>query len=84
MIKKTFLNPEFLNEVTQKICNALPHGLKVFKDDLEKNVRGALQQAFNKMDLITREEFDAQTKVLLRTAKKLKHWKKKLLHSKNV
>lgn len=39
--------------------------------DLEKNLRAVLQGVFSKLDLVTREEFDVQQAVLLRTREKL-------------
>ncbi|CAB3690272.1 hypothetical protein CEY09_22995 [Achromobacter marplatensis] len=35
--------------------------------DVEKNVRAMMAQAFTKMDLVTREEFDVQSDLLART-----------------
>ncbi len=34
--------------------------------DIERNVKGFMGQAFNKMDLITRDEFDIQVDMLKR------------------
>ncbi len=39
--------------------------------DVEKNVKSMLGSAFNRMDLITREEFDIQQQVLIKTRTKL-------------
>lgn len=39
--------------------------------DLEKNLRAVLQSVFSKLDLVTREEFDVQQAVLLKTREKL-------------
>lgn len=39
--------------------------------DLEKNVRALLTGFFSRLDLVTREEFDIQRQVLLRTREKL-------------
>jgi len=39
--------------------------------DLEKNIRSLMQQGFQKMDLVTREEFDLQAQVLAKTRAKL-------------
>jgi len=39
--------------------------------DLEKNLRANLSAFFSKLDLVTREEFDIQAKVLERTREKL-------------
>jgi len=35
--------------------------------DVERNVRAFMGQAFNKMDLVTREEFDVQADLLVRS-----------------
>ncbi len=39
--------------------------------DLEKNMRALLASFFARLDLVTREEFDVQRQVLLRTREKL-------------
>ena len=39
--------------------------------DVEKNVKAMLGSAFNKMDLVTREEFDIQQQILIKTREKL-------------
>lgn len=39
--------------------------------DVEKNVKAMLGSAFNRMDLVTREEFDIQQQVLIKTRAKL-------------
>lgn len=39
--------------------------------ELEKNLQGMLSGAFNRLNLVTREEFDVQAKVLARTREKL-------------
>jgi len=65
------IDPKKINEIVQQVLAAMPAGLKNLPDDLQKNLRSAVQGAFSKMDLVTREEFDAQTGVLLKTRKKL-------------
>lgn len=39
--------------------------------DLDKNLRALLAGFFSRLDLVTREEFDVQRQVLLRTREKL-------------
>jgi BMFP domain-containing protein YqiC len=39
--------------------------------DMEKNLHLMLNSAFNRLNLVTREEFDIQAKVLARTREKL-------------
>lgn len=46
------------------------------QQDVEKNVHTLLQGAFARLDLVTREEFDTQTRVLARTREKLEQLEK--------
>jgi BMFP domain-containing protein YqiC len=64
-------DPKQLDELTRGVLNALPPGVGDMKRDVEKNLRGALQGLFAKLDLVTREEFEVQTAVLARTREKL-------------
>lgn len=46
------------------------------QQDVEKNIHTLLQSAFARLDLVTREEFDTQTRVLARTREKLEQLEK--------
>lgn len=61
----------FLKDIVTQLTEALPSHIGTLKKDFEKNCHGILTKAFNKFDLVTREEFDTQSKVLSRTRKKL-------------
>jgi BMFP domain-containing protein YqiC len=61
-------NQKFLDEIGEKISQAISHSPV---KDIEKNVRAMLQSGMQKLDLVTREEFDVQQEVLLRTREKL-------------
>ncbi|OGO95066.1 MAG: hypothetical protein A3F10_00575 [Coxiella sp. RIFCSPHIGHO2_12_FULL_42_15] len=74
------IDPKSMNDIVQRLVDALPKGLTNLPKDLEQNFRSVLHSAFNKMDLVTREEFDAQTKVLHRTREKLEQLEKKIQH----
>lgn len=65
------MKPDFLKKLAEQLSDSLPNQLGTLKNDFEKNCQRVLQHAFNKLDLVTREEFDLQSKVLLRTRKKL-------------
>jgi BMFP domain-containing protein YqiC len=60
-----------LDELARQLAAAVPKNLKALGEDLEKNFRSLLQAGFERMDLVTREEFDLQTAVLERTRDKL-------------
>lgn len=46
--------------------------------DLQRNLKALLAQQFARLDLVTREEFDTQVKVLARTREKLEALEKRL------
>ena len=58
-------------ELAKKLNEALPEGIKSAGQDMRGIFVEILQNQFAKMDLVTREEFDAQTKVLQRSYEKL-------------
>lgn len=60
-----------LDEFTRRLMGALPPGVSEMQEDVEKNLRTAMQGVFAKLDLVTREEFEVQNAVLLRTREKL-------------
>lgn len=57
--------------LAQSLSEQLPSGFNSIKDEAEKNFKAILQQQFSKLDLVTRDEFDTQSAVLLRTREKL-------------
>lgn len=65
------MNTKSINECVNKILSAIPEELRNATFDVEKNVRAALEGVLNRCNLVTREEFDAQIKVLQRTREKL-------------
>jgi BMFP domain-containing protein YqiC len=65
------MKSNFLKQLADQLADSLPNHVGTLKHDFEKNCQRILQHAFQKFDLVTREEFDLQTKVLQRTRKKL-------------
>ena len=49
----------------------MPKGLRDLGEDVEKKIRQVLQSQLTRLDLVSREEFDVQSQVLLRTREKL-------------
>ena len=62
------LSAKFIEDINQKISEVIQSSPA---KDIEKNVRVLMTGLFSKLDLITREEFDVQAQVLLRTREKL-------------
>lgn len=67
-----------IDELSKRLGEILPPGVSVLKEDMEKNIRSVLHAAFSKMDLVSREEFEVQTKVLQRSREKLEALEKQL------
>ena len=62
------LNKQFFDDISVKISDAFANSpIK----DVEQNIKAILGSAFNRLDLVTREEFDIQQQVLLKTREKL-------------
>ena len=72
------IDPKLFDDIATKIGKLIPDSIKDFQKDTEKNIKAVLQNAFAKMDLVTRDEFDVQTKVLARTREKLEKVEKRL------
>ena len=62
------IGKKIFEEVSAKLSETIANSPA---KDVEKNVKSMLGSAFNRMDLITREEFDIQQQVLLKTREKL-------------
>ena len=60
-----------LDELAKQLAEAVPQSLKAVGDDLEKNFKSLLQSGIERLDLVSREEFDVQVAVLARTRAKL-------------
>lgn len=69
------LNTKILDEIGSRISKVLQETPAA---DVEKNIRALLQSGFAKLDLVTREEFDAQAQVLLRAREQLDALERKL------
>lgn len=69
------MNQKLLDEINEKMKAVLAQGPAA---DIEKNMRAMLGGLFSRLDLVTREEFDVQREVLLRTRAKLAELEKKV------
>jgi len=60
-----------LDELARRVSELVPPGMREAGDELQANVKATLQAGLAKLDLVTREEFEVQRAVLLRTREKL-------------
>lgn len=72
------IDPKNINDIIHNFMDNLPQGLKQLPDDFKQCMREGLTNTLENMDLVTREEFDVQKRVLLRTREKLEALEKQL------
>jgi BMFP domain-containing protein YqiC len=60
-----------LDDLARRLSALVPPGLREGRDELQQNFKAVLQTGLARLDLVTREEFDVQRAVLLRTREKL-------------
>ncbi len=72
------IDAKLLDEISSKIAGSMPAGLQALQDDFRKNIRSAVEASLSHLNLVTREEFDAQSKVLKRTREKLEALEKQI------
>ena len=65
-------------EILGKIDDAIPTPIKQMKQDAKTNLNSIIEGALQRMNLVTREEFDIQTQVLLKTRARLEALEKQV------
>ncbi|MET1218499.1 MAG: accessory factor UbiK family protein [Glaciecola sp.] len=65
------LDPQKLEQFAKQITDAMPEGIKSIAQETEDKVKQVIQAQLARMDIVTREEFDVQSQVLLRTREKI-------------
>ena len=65
------INIQAIDELAKRLADLVPPGAREARDDITANFRDALRAGLRRLDLVTREEFDVQRCVLLRTREKV-------------
>ncbi|GAA6173899.1 accessory factor UbiK family protein [Colwellia sp. KU-HH00111] len=65
------INAKKIEEIAQQVTDVIPDGLKTLANDFEDKTKTVLQRKLSQLDVVTREEFDVQTQVLIKTRSKL-------------
>ena len=63
--------PHHLEDLARTLVSALPTSLQNLESEMQQQFKDILQATFARLDLVTREEFDVQVKVLARTREKI-------------
>ncbi len=61
------IGPKILESLNEQLVQLLGEGPQKTQEELKRGANQILQSAFSRLDLVTREEFDSQQAVLIRT-----------------
>jgi BMFP domain-containing protein YqiC len=65
------MDTKLIEELARKLVASVPPGVRALQADMEQNFRALLEGGLARMNLVTREEFDVQQRVLERSREKL-------------
>ena len=72
------IDNQTINRLSDKINDLLPPGLREVKSDFDAKLKSLLQQQLSNYEMVSREEFDIQSRVLARTREELESIEEKL------
>lgn len=72
------INPAHIDEAVQKIKDLLPNGTNQIKSEGEQKLKLALEGVIQKLEMVSREEYDVQTEVLRRTRERLEQLEQRI------
>ena len=77
MNKKLF-DPEKVEQLIQDMLRHVPPAFGELREELQQNFRACIESFLNKMDLVSREEYDIQTALLAKLRKRVQDLEKRL------
>jgi BMFP domain-containing protein YqiC len=72
------MNAPRIDEIVRRLVESVPPGVRAVQKDLESNFRAVLRASLTKLDLVSRDEFDAQARVLERTRARLEELERRV------
>ena len=72
------IDNQTINRLSEKINDLLPPQLQQVKSDFDARLKGLLQQQLSNLEMVSREEFEIQARVLARTREKLEKLESRL------
>jgi BMFP domain-containing protein YqiC len=70
-------NPR-IDDIVRRLLESVPPGLRAIQKDLEGNFRAVLRASLSRLDLVSRDEFEAQMRVLERTRARLEELERRV------
>ncbi len=72
------INPKYIDETIAKLKDLLPSDMSDFKNTGEEKLKLVLEGMLQKLDMVSREEYDVQTEVLQRTRQRLERLEQRI------
>lgn len=72
------IDNKLIDDLVRRVSDILPKEVQETRSDIEKNIRSLVEASLQKMDLVTREEFDTQVAVLARSRSKIESLEKQV------
>ena len=72
------MNTPKIDEIVRRLVESVPPTVRAVQQDLESNFRAVLRASLTKLDLVSRDEFDAQMRVLERTRARLEELERRV------
>ena len=60
-----------IDDLARRLSSLVPPSVRESREEMQENFKAVLQSGLSRLDLVTREEFEVQRAVLLRTREKL-------------
>lgn len=65
------IEPRHLDELARKLTAMMPASVQHLHADIERNLKAGLAGTFQRMELVTREEYEVQAALLARSREKI-------------
>ena len=65
------INAKKIEEIAKQVTDSIPPSVKSMASDFEDKAKSVLQSKLSQLDVVSREEFDVQTQVLIKTREKI-------------
>lgn len=77
-MRNIMINAKKIEEIAKQVTDSIPPSLKNMANDFEDKAKTVLQNKLSQLDVVSREEFDVQTQVLIKTRVKITELENKL------
>lgn len=72
------INAQKIEDIAKQVTDAIPPSVKNIAADIEDKTKSVIQRKLSQLDVVSREEFDVQTQVLIKTREKISELEKKV------